>query len=222
MPKKTPTRKRKSRKKKQSDGQDEYIAGELITAVCSGDYLRRLAFMEVLEKSGLVEHLTELYKAHQIYKTEWIYHQGTWTREKWEAEIEDTTRRFKENLPAGLFAGALIIATQVSASGSAWAPVHKNTIRRLAEHQFLSKGKQLMVDGRGRKSKITSYDVYSAILKRGADASRKGVAFDLGVSEKTLDNWRREKDFPSWKAAIKNAFEVQEKTEKWFREIKDS
>lgn len=215
MSKKAPISKSKIQKRTKIDNKEEaHLLGELLTSVCSGEYLRRPAFVEALEKSGLVEYLTEAYKAQQIDSTEWIHLDGTWAKEKWEAEIKGTTERFKENLPAALFAAALIIATQASSSGSAWASVHKRTFRRLAEFHFLSKGRQLMVDGRGRKPKIEYSDIYSAIIKRGADASRKGVAFDLGVSEKTLNNWRIDRGYSSWKDVVKYVLEVESKTKK--------
>lgn len=211
MPKDMSALKKKSQKKKQTDKQDGDLLGELITAALAGDFLRRPAFMEALEKSGLVEYLTEVYRAQQIAKTEWIYHGGRWVKEEWEVEIEDVTRRFRENLPAALFAGSLINAVQVSSCGKAWATISKGTIRRLAEFHFLRKGRQFVLDGRGRKPKVEFHDVYRAILKRGADASRKGVAFDLGISEKTLDNWRKDNKQPSWKAVVKYVLEVEER-----------
>lgn len=221
MPTKARARKSKPQKKTKIDkDKDAALMGELLTAVCSGDYLRRPAFYEALDKSRLVEYLTETYKAHQVYQTEWLYLEGSWTKEKWDAEIEGTTRQFKENLPAALFAAALIIATQACSSGSAWASVHKNTIRRLAEFHFLSKGKQLVVDGRGRKPKIEYGDIYTAIVKRGADASRKGVAFDLGISEKTLNNWRIEQGYSSWKAAVEYFLKREERIQEWKRRNK--
>lgn len=220
MPKKSPATKKSPRKKIKVEEFDGDISGALITASCSADFLRGPAFMEALERSGLVESLTEVFKAQQMAETAWLHIRDNWSKERWDAEIEESAKRFKESIPAGLFAGALIIATQVCASGHVWNSVHKNTIRHLAEYHFLTKRRRSMVDGRGRKPKVKAGDVYSAIVSRGADASRKGVAFDLGISEKALDNWRKLRRHPTWKAAVKYALEQEERINRRLRRNK--
>jgi hypothetical protein len=218
-PKKALTRKNKSQKKpKVDEDEDAYIAGELLTAAVGGDNLRRQEVMEDLKKSKVVERIAATYKALQIRRSEWLHTEGSWTKERWEAEIDDLTAQLKEELPEALYLGALIAAAQIGSGRLGRVTIRRNIIRRIIEWQFVRKRKRLMEDGRGRKSKVGSGDIYLAIIDRGADASRKGVAFDLNVSEKTLDNWRREKGFSSWKEAVQNYVELHKKDEERRRE----
>lgn len=210
MPKKASARKSKTRKKPQIDEKGLPGRWEIAAMLCK-PFLGHSEFIEALEKSKLVEHATEAYKTRQLSQCRFLLHMGM-DKQEWGTAIDEAVKQYKDTLPRALYAAALITASQTSPFISRHF-MEKSFIRGLANWLFVESREQeaLLIDGRGRKSKIETYKVYEAIFNRGADASRKSVAFDLRVSEKTLDNWRKAQRFPTWKAAVKYAFVFKKK-----------
>jgi len=214
MAKKSPAPISKSRKKKQKDADDGSPSEWAMLAAAYGDYLRRSTFIKALEKSKLVEYATEVYRAQIIFETDVFVKWGAILQKRRDRKVSRATEQFKDKLPEALYAAALIIAAQASKSSA-----NKRDIRGLADWLFIGKGKQSLTDGRGRKPKIDTPSVYKAVVARGADASRKGVAFDLGVSEKSLNDWRIAEQYPTWKAAVAGILELHNTQEAiWSKE----
>jgi hypothetical protein len=211
MPKKASARKGKARKKRQTDDNAGLASRWEVAAIVCKSFLPSKKFIEVLEKSNLVEDATEAFKTYHLKKDSFLLQLGM-DKQEWDAGIDLAVEQFKNNLPKVLHAAAVINASQASPFISRHFS-EKSFIRGLANWYFVESREQeaLLVDGRGRKSKIETHKVYEAILKRGEDASRKGVAYDLGVSEKALNDWRRNQKYPSWKAAVEKVLAMRKK-----------
>lgn len=180
MPKNAPARKSKPRKKtKAANKEGTPNQSEFSAAVCRS-FIPRLKFMEALEKSDLVDDATDVFKSYHIVKAHFLLKLGM-DKQEWDARIDLAVEQFKENLPKALYSAAVITASQTSPFISKHFS-EKSFIRRLAAWLFVESSEQeaLLIDGRGRKSKIKTHLVYEAIFNRGADASRKSVAFDYG------------------------------------------